>query len=76
VRIDDLTLQDTMTAAPNSTCYGFQNSILSRRVVGIMRIAVGDLRVYSLSDASMFDLQFTHRTTFTADQLFIPVFSH
>jgi hypothetical protein len=56
VRIDDLTLQDTVTAAPVSTCAGFKNSILSRRAIGLMAIAVNDLRVYSLSDASMFDM--------------------
>jgi hypothetical protein len=32
-----------------------------------MRIAVDDLRVYSLSDASMFDMLFHQRTTFAGD---------
>lgn len=54
VRIDDLALQDTMTSALISTCAGFENSILSRRLIGLMRIALNDLRVYSLSYASMF----------------------
>lgn len=40
-----------------------------------MAIAVNDLRVYSLSDASMFDMLFPQRTTFAGDWYLIAVFS-
>jgi len=36
---------------------------------------MGDLRVYSLSHALMFNVQFHHCATSTGDQFFITVFS-